>query len=180
MTSSNGSIFRVTGLFVRGIHRSPVNSPHKGQWRGVLMFSLICARINGWVNSREAGDLRRYRAHYDVIVMWCHKDDLPYKNLCNKIMSQHRICFIGDKYIDLSGQWVYLSTTLCFIRRKSVEVNCVCHSVTWVINLMCIMDNPIVFSLYHTHTMNCISGVQFTKVITEFAWLIHGLSLRSI
>ena len=47
----------------------PVNSPHKGQWRGALMFSLICARINGWVNNREAGDLRRYRAHYDVIVM---------------------------------------------------------------------------------------------------------------
>ena len=57
--------------FVRGIHRSPVNSPHKGQWRGVLMFSLICARINGWVNNREAGDLRLYRAHYDVIVMVC-------------------------------------------------------------------------------------------------------------
>ena len=55
--------------FVRGIHRSPVNSPHKGQWRGALMFTLICARINGWVNNREAGDLRRYRAHYDVSVM---------------------------------------------------------------------------------------------------------------
>ena len=55
--------------FVRGIHRSPVNSPRKGQWRGALMFTLICARINGWVNNREAGDLRRYRAHYDVIVM---------------------------------------------------------------------------------------------------------------
>ena len=55
--------------FVRGIHRSPVNSPHKGQWRGALMFTLICARTNGWVNNREAGDLRRYRAHYDVIVM---------------------------------------------------------------------------------------------------------------
>ena len=37
--------------FVRGIHRSPVISPHKGQWRGALMFSLICARINGWVNN---------------------------------------------------------------------------------------------------------------------------------
>ena len=48
---------------------APVNSPHKGQWRGALMFSLICVRINGWVNKREAGDLRRYRAHYDVIVM---------------------------------------------------------------------------------------------------------------
>ena len=55
--------------FVRGIHRSPVNSPHKGQWRGALMFSLICAWINAWVNNREAGDLRRHRAHYDVIVM---------------------------------------------------------------------------------------------------------------
>ena len=55
--------------FVRGIHRSPVNSPHKGQWRGALMFSLICVWINGWVNNREAGDLRRYRAHYDLTVM---------------------------------------------------------------------------------------------------------------
>ena len=55
--------------FVRGIHRSPVNSPHKGQWRGAIMFSLICVWINGWVNNREAGDLRRYRAHYDVTVM---------------------------------------------------------------------------------------------------------------
>ena len=55
--------------FVRGIHRFPVNSPHKGQWRGALMFSLICARINDWVNNREAGDLRRHRAHYYVTVM---------------------------------------------------------------------------------------------------------------
>ena len=55
--------------FVRGIHRSPVNSPHKGQWRGALMFSLICIWINDWVNNREAGDLRHYYAHYDVIVM---------------------------------------------------------------------------------------------------------------
>ena len=51
------------------IHRSPVNSPHKGQWRGALMFSLICVGINGWVNNRKAGDLRRQRAYYDVIVM---------------------------------------------------------------------------------------------------------------
>ena len=55
--------------FVREIHRSPVNFPHKGQWRGALMFSLIYAWINDWVNNREAGDLRPYRGHYDVIVM---------------------------------------------------------------------------------------------------------------
>ena len=55
--------------FVLGIHRSPVNSPHKGQWPGALMFSLICARINGRVNNGEVGDLKCHRAHYDVIVM---------------------------------------------------------------------------------------------------------------
>ena len=58
--------------FLRGIHRSPVNSPYKGQWRGALIFSLICVWINGWVNNREAGDLRRYRSHYDVSVMFKH------------------------------------------------------------------------------------------------------------
>ena len=61
---------------VRGIHRSPVNSPHKGQGRGALMFSLICVWISDWINNRKAGDLWCYRAHYDVIVMWvthsCH------------------------------------------------------------------------------------------------------------
>ena len=61
--------------FVRGIHQSPVNSPRKGQWRGALMFSLICTRINGWVNNREAGDLKRHCAHYDVTVM-SHPDPL--------------------------------------------------------------------------------------------------------
>ena len=55
--------------FVRGIHRSPVNFPHKGQWRIVLMFSLNCAWIYGWVNNGEAGDMRRHRSHYDVFVM---------------------------------------------------------------------------------------------------------------
>ena len=56
--------------FVWGIHRSPVNSPHKGQWRRALIFSLICVWINDWVNNGEAGDLRPYRAYYDVTVMW--------------------------------------------------------------------------------------------------------------
>ena len=69
--------------FVRGIHRSPVNSPQKGQWCGVLMLFFICAWINGWVNNREAGDLRGHRAHYDVIVMYlssaCHNK--PWQNV---------------------------------------------------------------------------------------------------
>ena len=50
-------------------HRSPDNSPHKGQWRRAWLFSLICAWITVWINNREAGDFRRHRAHYDVTVM---------------------------------------------------------------------------------------------------------------
>ena len=56
--------------FVRGIHRLPMNSPHKGQWRGALICSMICAWINGWVNNRDADDLRRHHTHYDTIVMY--------------------------------------------------------------------------------------------------------------
>ena len=55
--------------FVRGIHRLPVDSSHKGQWRRALVFPLICAWTNGWANNRDADDLRRHRAHYDANVM---------------------------------------------------------------------------------------------------------------
>ena len=65
--------------FVREIHRPPVNFPHKGQWRGALMFSLIYAWINDWVNNREAGDLRRQNGHYDVIVMICQ---IQWRQIC--------------------------------------------------------------------------------------------------
>ena len=57
--------------FVRVIHRSSVVSPHKGQWRGALMFSLVCAWTNCWANNRDAGDLRRHVAHCDITVMHC-------------------------------------------------------------------------------------------------------------
>ena len=53
-------------LFVRGIHWSPVNSPHKGQWSSALMFSLICA----WINHQGTSDLRCSHAHYGVTVMY--------------------------------------------------------------------------------------------------------------
>ena len=62
--------------FVRGIHRSLVNSPHKGQWRGAVIFSLICAWRNGLVNNRYVGALRRHHGHYDVTVMEISKSDM--------------------------------------------------------------------------------------------------------
>ena len=55
--------------FVRGIRRPLVNSPHKGQWHGALMFSSICAWTNDWIKNRDAGDLRHHHAHYDVTIL---------------------------------------------------------------------------------------------------------------
>ena len=85
--------------FVRGTPRSPVNSPHKGQWRGALMFSLI----NDWVNNREAGDLRRYGAHYDVSVMYI---------IINERCLYYCPIFIIKKHIKIQSNisWFFLYT----------------------------------------------------------------------
>ena len=53
------------------------NSPHKSQWRGAFMFSLICAWIEDWVNNLEAGDLGCHRVHYGVVVMKGNGTTLP-------------------------------------------------------------------------------------------------------
>ena len=84
--------------FVRGIHRLPVNSPHKGQWRRELMFSLICAWINAWVNNREAGDLKCYRAHYDVIVM-----DFRWKSTCRSAHENKKNTHLCPNYDENSS-----------------------------------------------------------------------------
>ena len=64
MAPSNGNSFRVTGHCA-----VQVNSPHKDQWCGALLFSLIFAWMNSWVNNGDAGHLRHHRAHYDLIAM---------------------------------------------------------------------------------------------------------------
>ena len=60
-----------SALLARCVGNSPVTGefPHKSQWRGALIFPLICTRTNGWVYNRDTGDLRRYHAHYGVTVM---------------------------------------------------------------------------------------------------------------
>ena len=100
MTSSNGSIFRYWP-FVQGIHRSPVNSPHKGQWRGALMFSLIFAWTNGGVIKGKAGGLGRSCAHYDVTVTIAHMHTVYYfkKNHAVLNMTKRRSCLSLPIYI---------------------------------------------------------------------------------
>ena len=62
-------IFSASLALCEGNPPAPVEFHYKGQWRRILMFTLICARTNDWANNRNAGDLRRHRAHHDVTVM---------------------------------------------------------------------------------------------------------------
>ena len=57
--------------FVRGIHRPPVDSPHKGQWWRALTFSLMYVWTNDWVSTGIVPVI------WDAVMfMWCHCDDL--------------------------------------------------------------------------------------------------------
>ena len=78
----------------------PVKSPHKGQWRGALMFSLMCVWINDWVNNREAGDLRRHRGHYDVNVMSLFHTRREYNNALKTMSTSWESVWEGTKTLD--------------------------------------------------------------------------------
>ena len=99
--------------FVRG-HRSTVNSPHKGQWRGALMFCLICVWINVWVNNRKFGDLRRYLTHYDVIVMRYARKGLLLTKCTNKPLYPRLLIEISIKKlngdVNAWGMWLLIHT----------------------------------------------------------------------
>ena len=70
--SSNGNVFRVTDLLrgesIRGIHGLPVESPHKGQWRGALCFLWFAPEQT--VGQTMQASARRHRAQYDVTLMF--------------------------------------------------------------------------------------------------------------
>ena len=81
--------------FVRVIHRSSVDSPHKVLWRGALMFYLMYAWTNGLVNNRDA---REQTMEAPVIgdammSMWRHRNGIYNKNMTNRwrhTFKQHR------------------------------------------------------------------------------------------
>ena len=85
-----------------GNHRSPVDSPHTGQrWRA-LMFTLICAWTNGWANTRDTGDLRRHRAHYDVTEPWqkivARTGGQFWRNCAEKLLANFLSAHLTDPY----------------------------------------------------------------------------------
>ena len=93
---------------------SPLNSLHKGQWRGALMFSLTCAWMNSSVNNRKASYLRCHCAHYDVTVMCVWANEIDKKALCDSIISW---------YVLISGTWNAVSIRLYSFNSAYLVIN---------------------------------------------------------
>ena len=120
---------------------------HRGQWRGALMFSLILT--NGWVNNREAGDLRRHRAYHDVTVMvllrpWEASPAITVGKLVHSYM-------------------ISCNTCSCF----SLNLSCVAyyrHS-SWWIN---IFPHPYSKALLHCYQDSHV----FTPASVKYSWIV--------
>ena len=157
--------------FVRGIHRWPVNSPHKGQWRGALMFSLIYAWIIGWINTREAGDLRTAGRECVCVggVRWAScgcwgwwmsfkvvSSYMPVKPLHFKPWGPYFYSHIG---------WVITSITKCGIKLSSI------HKLQRLNRWTLGMDevfHPTLYWVYDYLSMQGINIIHFDK--KEVPW----------
>ena len=118
----------------------PVNSPHKGQWRGTLMFSLICARINDWVNNREAGDLRRHRT-YDVTVMHFYL-------ICSRTIVVHQLML----FVDCNRLKIKL-IVLCYVSLFCIVSYRIVYCIVYCVTLICI----VLYIVLHWFILYCIA-----------------------
>ena len=158
---------------MRGIYRSPANSPHKGQWRGALMFSLICAWTNSWTNKGDAGDLRGHRTHDDVTV--------TYLNYSHSV----RHCCPAQMYNTVQGQlpveiYSYLNRPHFYQTRSAWSVDqgsnknhSPAYNFTPTVTKVCVMWEGL--SLPHdTKFGNCRCKIVDSRSFPSWS-LIHGL-----
>ena len=121
MTSSNGSIFRVSGPLhgeFTGHRWIPLTKASDAQ---LWSFRWSAPWINCWVNNCEAGDLRRHHAHYDVTVMWMRLG-------CRK-----RVISIGDAYMHqwTGSGWYQLVQSMLVTYLVSSHYPNQCWLVNW-------------------------------------------------
>ena len=111
-----------------GNHQLPVDSPHKGQWGGALMFSMMSAWTSIWANNRDAGDLRRHHAHYDVTVM---VKNIEIKHFIGEIASRVVVCdcvaaiFLGRL---LNSSW---TSDVIWPQRSGSTSHYLNEAITW-------------------------------------------------
>ena len=123
--------------------------PHKGQWHGALMFYLMCAWINGWVNNGEAGDLRRHCAPYNVTVMRS-----VYRHMCSTFMM----------YAHIHNNYAHCSPFSCLV---------VVYGIRAIMRLaaQCQRINPEMIAWLHEELMILL---RQNKSIQKLVGTFHG------
>ena len=129
------------------------------------MFYLICVWINRWVNNGEAGDLRRYHARYDVIVMAKRYDILP-PDLANHNAAK---CWLSDRF-DIGQALLSAGETpvkfhydaIIWNRNSTLWDLVVGHRTVWWIDVQYICRGDVRYlSLRWRHNENdCVSNHQ--------------------
>ena len=185
MTSSNGSIFRVTVLCAGN---SPVTDEFPSQrpvtWRFYVFFYMCRDWTNGWVNNRDAGDLGRHHTHYDVIVM---ESDLFMVMICNGSAS-HITCHVKGE----SGSWCFCVVTLTkllnkqpiyrfigFLNVMDIIVH-VSHIYVYMISLRMVFIMPYEYFIGISHSPYFfLLEVSLLHIKFPFLWQVHIAGLGS-
>ena len=123
--------------FARGIHRSPVNSPHKGQWRGALMFSLICSALNKQLSKQSWG-------------WWFEMLSRPLWRHCNGILTRQCsvVCCLFNAWSSFMVPYVSLGI----------------NELKWCDELICLISVNAVFT---PQQGNCSSQSDSTSITDE-------------
>ena len=137
-----------SALLALSAENSPVTGEFPSQKPVTRSFGVFFIRvwINGWVNNRDASDLRRYRGHYDVTVMcfqpfpwvlfsalrrflhtgisWSNCDDILWRVIWNYVV--HQLSAVNDEaFVPIVKSWPFNHSLLCI---KS-NLPCVCQNI---------------------------------------------------
>ena len=153
-----------------------VYSPHKGQWRRALVFSLICAWLNGWAINGEAGDLRCHRSHYDVIVMISH--EISYGFSCWRVTTR-----VPDQ--DITWTSVDLAPVRCHgIHLRALSWRYQSIKRDWIFKIASIPQGPMGHNTdqatiaQRRHDVKLTSSLRQNDVATSF-WRIDDVIFAS-
>ena len=127
MTSSNGNIFCVTGALCGEFTGRRWIPPTKASNAELWCFLWSAPWINGWVNNREAGDLRRHRAHHDVTLM---RKWISYV-VCKKVIILFRAQYVNFSRLETaisvfqmgSNNRVFFTSSGSMLRREQLYGN---------------------------------------------------------
>ena len=171
MTSSNGTTFRVTGPLCGEFTGHRWIPLPRANYVELWCFLWSVPWINGWVNNREAGDLRCHRAHYDVIVMRTLVRHWTYKEY--PITRPHGGAWVGCQSILSTGprlsnelQWHDLTDRLRVARQPGSYGNyCLNEMDGGFLTNYKIVPNEIMSTIKQTHNY-----IQYMDIITKVSY----------